>query len=49
MSVEQADASYVLDWLRQTEAPSNIIALQERVVAALGGYVGPDERVVTAR
>jgi hypothetical protein len=42
--VSRADASYVLDWLRQTKAPANIVALQEQAVDALGGYVGPVER-----
>lgn len=37
-------ASYVLDWLRQTHAPDNIVRLQEQIVGALGGYVGPFER-----
>lgn len=37
---ERRDASYVLDWLRQTNAPSNIVALQERVTESLGGFVG---------
>lgn len=44
MTVEQVDASYVLDWLRQADAPVNIIRLQERVVEKLGGYVGPEQR-----
>ena len=34
--VSYADAKYVLDWLRQTNAPPNIIALQERATAYLG-------------
>lgn len=38
------DASYVLDWLRSTRAPKNIIELQERAVAALGGYADAKER-----
>jgi hypothetical protein len=42
---DRCDASYVLDWLRQTDAPENIVALQERVVAALGGFVGFPERM----
>jgi hypothetical protein len=37
--IAQGHASYVLDWLRQTEAPSNIIRLQEAVVEQLGGYL----------
>ena len=46
--VARRDASYVLDWLRQTNAPKNISGLQECVVEALSGYVGPNERVVAA-
>jgi hypothetical protein len=42
--LERRDASYVLDWLRAINAPANIIGLQERVVEALGGYVGFPER-----
>lgn len=38
-------ASYVLDWLRQTNAPGNVIALQTSVVEALGGYASFEERV----
>jgi hypothetical protein len=43
--VARVDASYVLDWLRQTNAPANIIGLQERIVESLGGYVGFPERL----
>ena len=43
--VARRDASYVLDWLRQTNAPKNISGLQECVVEALSGYVGPNERI----
>src|SRR4029077_17260016 len=42
--IAQIDASYVLDWLRQTDAPQNIIALQERICEALGGFVSFPER-----
>lgn len=42
--VAQIDASYVLDWLRQTDAPPDILALQERVCEALGGFVSFPER-----
>jgi hypothetical protein len=42
--VLQVDGSYVLDWLRETNAPTNIIDLQERIVEGLGGYVGFTER-----
>lgn len=45
----QGDASYVLDWLRQTEAPSNIIRLQEYAVEQLGGYLGAVARITTGR
>jgi len=34
------DADYVLEWLRQTNATSIIVALQERVLVALGGPRG---------
>jgi predicted phage gp36 major capsid-like protein len=39
------DASYVLDWLKQTGAPENIVALQEKVVEAAGGYISGADRV----
>jgi len=42
--IARIDASYVLDWLRQTDAPESIIVLQERVAEALGGFVGFQER-----
>jgi hypothetical protein len=45
MTQAQGDASYVLDWLKQTHANETIIKLQERVVEAVGGYVGPLQRV----
>lgn len=44
--IAQGHASYVLDWLRQTEAPDNIIRLQEAVVEQLGGYLGAVARQV---
>jgi len=40
----QVDASYVLDWLRQTDAPENIIRMQRRIVVELGGYLGFRDR-----
>jgi len=43
----RGDASYVLDWLRQTDAPENILRLQERTVEMLGGYLGHGERTKT--
>jgi len=34
--IASADADYVLRWLKQTKAPQNIIALQERVLKSIG-------------
>lgn len=42
--IAQVDASFVLDWLRQVDAPDAIISLQERLIAELGGYVGRTRR-----
>lgn len=42
---KRIDASYVLDWLKQTDAPENIVALQEKVVEAAGGYISGADRV----
>jgi hypothetical protein len=36
-AIAHADADYVLRWLYQTNAPANIIGLQERARVALGG------------
>lgn len=41
----RADASYVLDWLRQSGAPLPVVMIQRRVVESLGGYVGLEQRV----
>lgn len=44
-----AHASYVLDWLRATDAPRNVVALQTKTVEMLGGEgEGRDLRGVPA-
>jgi hypothetical protein len=46
--VALADATYVLGWLRQSNAPENIIGLQERALAALAALVAERDEALAA-